>query len=55
MKIKLSLEDIYRGKEMAITYTRQVLCPHCRGSGADNPEDVEICAQCKGSGIITEM
>jgi len=44
MKITLTLEDIYRGKEMEITYTRQVLCPHCRGSGADNPEDVEICS-----------
>jgi DnaJ-related protein SCJ1 len=44
MRITLTLEDIYRGKEMEVTYTRQVLCPHCRGSGADNPEDVEVCS-----------
>jgi len=31
-----------------------VLCPHCRGTGADNPEDVEVCSQCNGNGQITE-
>lgn len=31
-----------------------VLCPHCRGSGADNPEDVKVCPKCNGHGIVTE-
>ena len=37
-----------------ITYARQVLCPHCRGSGADNPEDVQTCKVCKGQGVVME-
>mmetsp|Transcript_17171 Transcript_17171/g.12277 ORF Transcript_17171/g.12277 Transcript_17171/m.12277 type:complete len:210 (+) Transcript_17171:240-869(+) len=39
---------------MPVTYTRQVICPHCRGSGADNPEDVEICPKCNGQGQVIE-
>jgi DnaJ-class molecular chaperone len=30
------------------------ICPHCRGSGADNPEDVQVCERCGGHGIVTE-
>ena len=31
------------------------ICPHCRGSGADDPEDVHVCENCGGSGQITEV
>ncbi|CDW83960.1 domain containing protein [Stylonychia lemnae] len=55
LKIRITLEDVYNGKEYPITYNRMVLCPHCRGSGADNPEDVEICSQCNGNGQVTEQ
>jgi DnaJ-related protein SCJ1 len=48
IKVKVSLEDLYNGKEMEVKYTRQIICPHCRGSGADNPEDVKTCPHCKG-------
>ncbi len=30
------------------------ICPHCRGSGADSPEDVHVCDHCKGHGVVTE-
>lgn len=50
IKIKLSLEDIYNGREMPITYYKMAICPHCRGSGADDPEDVHVCEHCGGSG-----
>lgn len=32
-----------------------VICPHCRGSGADDDADVEVCKKCRGSGTITEQ
>jgi DnaJ-related protein SCJ1 len=51
IKIKMSLEDLYNGKEMEVKYTRNVICPHCRGSGADDPEDVRECPKCKGQGV----
>jgi molecular chaperone DnaJ len=27
-------------------------CPHCHGSGADSPSDVETCSRCHGQGSI---
>jgi DnaJ-related protein SCJ1 len=29
-----------------------MLCPHCRGTGADDPDDVHTCHKCNGSGHI---
>jgi DnaJ-related protein SCJ1 len=52
IKVKVSLEDLYNGKEMEVKYTRNIICPHCRGSGANNPEDVKECPKCRGQGVI---
>ena len=52
IKIRVSLEDLYNGKEMEVKYTRNTICPHCRGNGAENPDDVKECPQCKGQGMI---
>jgi len=54
IKIKVLLEDIYSGKEMEIKYTRNTLCPHCRGTGADDPEDIHVCSKCNGQGVVME-
>jgi len=48
IKIKVSLEDLYNGKDMEVKYTRNTICPHCRGSGADDPDDVQTCPKCGG-------
>lgn len=55
VKIKVSLADLYVGKEMEVKYTRQIICPHCRGSGADDPSHVKTCTKCKGQGATIEM
>ncbi|EGR28735.1 hypothetical protein IMG5_169320 [Ichthyophthirius multifiliis] len=54
LKIKLytSLEDIYSGNEVPFFITKQVLCPHCRGTGANDPDDVKTCPACNGGGYI---
>lgn len=54
IKLKVSLEDLYKGKDMQVKYTRKTICPHCRGSGAENPDDVKTCDRCDGSGQILE-
>ena len=54
IKLKISLEDVYNGRDMEIKYTRSTLCPNCRGSGADQPEDVKDCPRCDGKGHIIE-
>jgi DnaJ-related protein SCJ1 len=28
------------------------MCPHCRGSGADDPDMIETCPACKGVGTV---
>jgi DnaJ-related protein SCJ1 len=40
IKIPVTLEDIYNGKEIDLFMTKRIICEHCRGSGADSPEDV---------------
>lgn len=50
IKIKVSLANLYNGKDMNIKYTRSTICPHCRGSGADDPDDVKTCQKCNGQG-----
>lgn len=29
---------------------KQSVCPECLGTGANQPDDLETCSQCKGSG-----
>lgn len=48
LRLKLSLNDLYKGKEMNVKYTRKTICPHCRGSGADDPDHVKDCPRCGG-------
>lgn len=47
----VSLEDIYNGSSLKIMITKKSVCSHCRGSGAENPDDLERCDQCGGRGI----
>lgn len=54
VKIRASLKDLYTGKEYEFTYTRNSMCPHCRGSGADTMDDVTTCDKCGGQGMIIE-
>lgn len=32
--------------------TKQTICPHCRGTGADDPDDVKTCPVCNGQGHV---
>ncbi len=54
IKVRTTLKDLYMGKEFEFTYTRNAMCPHCRGSGANSFEDVEKCSKCNGQGSIME-
>lgn len=54
IKLKVSLSDLYNGKELSFKYTRNVICPHCRGTGADSDDDIQVCDKCAGQGVILE-
>ena len=53
LKIQASLEDVYKGREIRFSIVKKVICSHCRGSGADNSDDVAKCDMCEGRGIYT--
>lgn len=48
--LEVTLADLYNGKTISVAHKKQILCPHCRGSGAKNPDDVQTCPVCGGSG-----
>lgn len=49
--IDATLEDLYNGANFRVVQKRQVLCHHCRGTGADDPNDIKPCTSCGGSGV----
>ena len=52
MKLRVTLEDVYNGRELRIQYNRDKICPHCRGSGADDPSYIHECGACNGKGVV---
>eukprot|EP01087_Luapelamoeba_hula_P005640 TRINITY_DN1568_c0_g1_i1.p1 TRINITY_DN1568_c0_g1~~TRINITY_DN1568_c0_g1_i1.p1 ORF type:complete len:404 (+),score=64.33 TRINITY_DN1568_c0_g1_i1:91-1302(+) len=51
VELDVTLKDLFVGRELIVTTKKQILCPHCRGTGAKNPDDVHQCPVCKGSGV----
>jgi len=51
IELQCSLEDLYNGRDFEVLQRRQVLCSHCRGTGAEDPNDVSTCPVCSGSGV----
>ncbi|KRX02056.1 HSP40/DnaJ peptide-binding [Pseudocohnilembus persalinus] len=55
IKVQVSLEDIYIGREIPVYLTKRIICPHCRGSGADDPDDLKQCPYCRGKGFTVKQ
>ena len=51
-QVVIDLEDVYRGCEREIPFTRQDHCPVCSGSGAKPGTNPETCPSCGGSGQV---
>lgn len=54
LKVRVTLEQIYNGADFEVTYNRKIICPHCRGSGGDDPDHVKTCPKCQGQGVIIQ-
>jgi len=50
--VELTLEEVARGTEKTIEFTRQDLCPECNGSGCARGRTPEKCPSCGGSGRV---
>ena len=49
--VDVDIEDFYKGKTFTLEYQRNVVCPHCDGSGAESPGDIHTCETCDGRGV----
>jgi DnaJ family protein A protein 2 len=49
--LKVTLEDLYKGKTTKLSLQKSVLCADCGGKGSKNPQAVQKCGGCKGQGI----
>lgn len=50
--ITVKLSETLQDNEVSFTYNRIVNCDECDGSGAENPEDVDVCPECNGRGRV---
>jgi len=49
--LKVSLEDLYKGKTTKLSLQKHVLCGDCAGKGSKNPNAVQKCSTCRGQGV----
>ncbi len=52
--LKLSLEDLYKGKSTKVVVNRDRICVKCEGRGG-KAGAVETCSSCNGRGMRTQM
>ena len=52
LKVRVTLADVYKGKDIDMEFTKQSICPHCHGTGAESEYDLETCPKCRGQGVI---
>jgi len=50
-KYEVSLMDLYKGKTVRFTSTKNVICSKCNGTGGADKAKPKECASCKGQGI----
>jgi molecular chaperone DnaJ len=50
--VELTLNDIAKGAEKTIEFTRQDICPECNGNGCAKGSTPGRCATCRGTGQV---
>jgi len=52
--VSLTLDEVARGTEKTIEFTRQDICPECSGSGSAKGSKPGKCPACRGTGQISK-
>lgn len=55
LEVKVLLEDLFNGKTIKITSTRNIICSHCRGTGAKKKAVTRPCGVCEGAGTVRKI
>lgn len=51
LSLKISVEDIKKGRDFKIKYQKSEDCSDCEGKGGENPKQ---CPNCLGSGVVNQ-
>ncbi len=54
LKVKLTLEEIAKGVEKKLKFTKQTTCSTCNGSGAYDTKSFQTCSTCNGHGEVRQ-
>eukprot|EP00835_Amoeboradix_gromovi_P005386 NODE_501_length_7561_cov_0.489547.p3 type:complete len:306 gc:universal NODE_501_length_7561_cov_0.489547:7033-6116(-) len=49
--LKVTLEDVYKGKTTKLALNKTTLCQQCEGSGAKEKGMQSTCSECRGTGV----
>ncbi len=55
LDINVTLADLYNGKTVKITSTRNILCTLCKGLGVKTNAKTKQCGVCKGEGYVRKI
>ncbi|ODV81574.1 DnaJ-domain-containing protein [Suhomyces tanzawaensis NRRL Y-17324] len=53
--VEVTLEDLFKGKVIRTTSTRNIICTHCKGSGAKKSAVLKKCGVCEGEGHVRKI
>ena len=54
-EMTLSFMDAAKGCKKTVSYTRNVPCENCRGTGAKNGTEYSTCGKCQGKGVVQQV
>ena len=52
MRIRVEFMDVVKGVDKEVSFDHSELCPNCKGTGAETPQDIKTCNTCHGSGTV---
>ncbi|KAK6462922.1 hypothetical protein DFJ63DRAFT_98907 [Scheffersomyces coipomensis] len=55
IEVEVTLEDLFKGKTIRTTSTRNIICTLCKGSGFKKAAIAKKCTTCEGSGHTTRI
>ncbi len=51
-RVRISFMDSIIGKTIELDLNIDENCPHCNGTGAESPSDIDTCPDCRGTGSV---